>query len=153
MPIWDRGRVLRIGNVRYVCRKLEDIEIFGSLHQRDVKVATPRQRVDQGWSWKKFEYKREELLHLARDLVSTCSLTHFNSIQCIHNYVSSLLENSKLNPEQSMIFNVTELIQTDEENYENPSEFKPERFLDTTDETKSKRRHPFAFIPFRIVLK
>ena len=51
-----------------------------------------------------------------------------------------------------MIFNVTELIHTDEENFENPLEFKPERFLDPSDGESSKNRHPFAFIPFRIVL-
>ena len=50
-----------------------------------------------------------------------------------------------------MIFNVTELIHTDEENFENPSEFKPERFLDPVNEQAFKNRHPFAFIPFRIV--
>ena len=50
-----------------------------------------------------------------------------------------------------MIFNVTELIHTDEENFENPSEFKPERFLDPVNENSIKNRHSFAFIPFRIV--
>ena len=143
---------MRIGNVRYVFRKLEEIEIFGSLHQRDVEVTTASQRVDQGWSWKNFEYKREELSHLARDLVPTCSLTHLKSIQCIHNYVSSLLESFKLKPKQSMIFNVTELIQTEEENFETPLEFRPERFLDPLNEKSPKNRHPFAYIPFRIVL-
>ena len=50
-----------------------------------------------------------------------------------------------------MIFNVTELIHTDEENFENPSEFKPERFVDPVNGNSFKNRHPFAFIPFRIV--
>ena len=51
-----------------------------------------------------------------------------------------------------MIFNVTELIQTEEENFETPLEFRPERFLDPLNEKSPKNRHPFAYIPFRIVL-
>ena len=50
-----------------------------------------------------------------------------------------------------MIFNATELIHTDEENFENPSEFKPERFLDPVNENEFRNRHPFSFIPFRTV--
>ena len=51
-----------------------------------------------------------------------------------------------------MIFNQTELIHTDEENFKNPLDFNPDRFLDETNESSSKTRHPFSFIPFRIFL-
>ena len=44
---------------------------------------------------------------------------------------------------------MTEVIHTDTDNFEDPLVFKPERFLQTTsDEDKTKKRHPFAFIPF-----
>ena len=49
-----------------------------------------------------------------------------------------------------MIFNATEVIHTDEENFENPLDFNPERFLD---ENVTNSRHPFSFIPFRIVFE
>ena len=50
-----------------------------------------------------------------------------------------------------MIFNVTELIQTDTEHFTDASVFRPERFLQgTSDFSMDEHRHPFSFIPFRI---
>ena len=44
---------------------------------------------------------------------------------------------------------MTEVIHTDTDNFEDPLVFRPERFLQTSsNDEKTKKRHPFAFIPF-----
>ena len=57
-------------------------------------------------------------------------------------------ENYETKPSKSMIFNSTEVIHTDEESFENPLVFNPDRFFDAINEN----RHPFSFIPFRNIL-